>query len=295
MGNEITAITPEQIEIEQSIERKIYTLRGVQVILDADIAELYGISTGRLNEKVKRNIERFPSDFMFKLTSSEFLNLKSQIAITSWGGRRTLPYAFTELGVSMLSSVLSSKPAIDANIQIMRAFAAMRRFLAANAQVFQRLENLEYKLIATDEKVEKLCEKMEEGKLEPKQGLFFDGQIFDAYEFICGLIKSAKARIILIDNYVDDSVLTMLDKRAAGVAAIIYTQKIPKQLALDISKHDAQYPAIPVNILTKSHDRFLIIDDMVYHVGASIKDLGKKWFAVMKMEEEDANNLISRL
>ena len=171
----------------------------------------------------------------------------------------------------------------------------MRRFLVSNAQVFQRLDNLEYKLIATDEKVTLLYNKIEEGKLEPRQGIFFDGQIYDAYEFVCGLIKGAKTRIVLIDNYVDDSVLTMLDKRETGVSATVYTQKILPQFQLDINKHNAQYPAIEVKEFTKSHDRFLILDNQVYLIGASLKDFGKKWFAVSLMSETDPGMLMSRL
>ena len=209
------------LEQAHPIEHLIYTIRNTQVILDEDIARLYSVTTGHLNEKVKRNINRFDYDFMFQLTTEEFAILKSQFAISSWGGRRSLPFAFTELGVAMLSSVLTSKEAIEVNKKIMRAFSAMRRFLVSNAQVFQRLDNLEYKLIATDEKVTLLYNKIEEGKLEPRQGIFFDGQIYDAYEFICGLIKSAKMRIVLIDNYVDDTVLTMLDKRETGVSASV--------------------------------------------------------------------------
>lgn len=283
------------LDYVQPIEQLIYTIRNTQVILDEDIARLYSVTTGHLNEKVKRNIGRFDYDFMFQLTSEEFSILRSQNATASWGGRRSLPFAFTELGVAMLSSVLTSKEAIEVNKQIMRAFSAMRRFLVSNAQVFQRLENLEYKLIATDEKVALLFDKIEEGKLEPRQGIFFDGQIYDAYEFICGLIKSAKTRIVLIDNYVDNTVLTMLDKRDTGVSATIYTQKISAQLRLDITKHNAQYAAIDVREFTKSHDRFLILDNQVYLIGASIKDLGKKWFAVSLMTETDPEHLLSRL
>lgn len=283
------------LDYVQPIEQLIHTIRNTQVILDEDIARLYSVTTGHLNEKVKRNIGRFDYDFMFHLTSEEFSILRSQNATASWGGRRSLPFAFTELGVAMLSSVLTSKEAIEVNKQIMRAFSAMRRFLVSNAQIFQRLENLEYKLIATDEKVALLFDKIEEGKLEPRQGIFFDGQIYDAYEFICGLIKSAKTRIVLIDNYVDNTVLTMLDKRDTGVSATIYTQKISAQLRLDITKHNAQYAAIDVREFTKSHDRFLILDNQVYLIGASIKDLGKKWFAVSLMTETDPGLLLSRL
>ena len=288
-------IATSSLEYAQSIEHLIYTIRNTQVILDEDIARLYSVTTGHLNEKVKRNIDRFDYDFMFQLTSEEFAILKSQNAISSWGGRRTMPFAFTELGVAMLSSVLTSKEAIEVNKQIMRAFSAMRRFLVSNAQVFQRLDNLEYKLIATDEKVALLYDKIEEGKLEPRQGIFFDGQIYDAYEFVCGLIKSAKTRIVLIDNYVDDTVLTMMDKREARVSATIYTQKVSAQLQLDIAKHNSQYPVINVKAFTKSHDRFLILDTRVYLIGASLKDLGKKWFAVSLMTETDPEMLLSRL
>ena len=284
-----------RLEPTRPIEHLIYTIRNTQVILDEDIAKLYSVTTGHLNEKVKRNIDRFDYDFMFQLTYEEFAILKSQNAISSWGGRRSLPFAFTELGVAMLSSVLTSKEAVEVNKKIMRAFSSMRRFLVSNAQVFQRLDNLEYKLIATDEKVALLYDKIEEGKLEPRQGIFFDGQIYDAYEFICGLIKSAKTRIILIDNYVDDTVLTMLDKKEAGVSATIYSQKISQQFQLDIEKHNAQYPAIEVKEFTKSHDRFLIPDNQVYLIGASLKDLGKKWFAVSLMSETDPELLLSRL
>lgn len=283
------------LDYVQPIEQLIHTIRNTQVILDEDIARLYSVTTGHLNEKVKRNIGRFDYDFMFQLTSEEFSILRSQNVTASWGGRRSVPFAFTELGVAMLSSVLTSKEAIEVNKQIMRAFSAMRRFLVSNAQVFQRLENLEYKLIVTDEKVALLFDKIEEGKLEPRQGIFFDGQIYDAYEFICGLIKSAKTRIVLIDNYVDNTVLTMLDKRDTGVSATIYTQKISAQLRLDITKHNAQYAAIDVREFTKSHDRFLILDNQVYLIGASIKDLGKKWFAVSLMTETDPEHLLSRL
>ena len=277
------------------IKSCIFTIRGVQVMLDRDLATLYGVDVKRINEQVKRNAERFESDFMFKLSSDEFSILKSQNATSSWGGRRTLPFAFTELGVAMLSSILTSKKAIEVNKQIMRTFSAMRRFLVSNAQVFQRLENLEYKLIATDEKVALLYDKIEEGKLEPCQGIFFEGQIYDAYKFICNLIKSAKNRIVLIDNYVDDTVLTMMDKREANVSATIYTQKITSQFQLDIAKHNTQYLAIDVKQFAKSHDRFLIIDNQVYLVGASLKDLGKKWFAFSLMSETDPDLLISRL
>ena len=177
----------------------------------------------------------------------------------------------------------------------MDAFVAMRHFLLSNAQVFQRMDRIELKQLETDHKIEKVFEKLEEKAITPKQGIFFDGQIYDAYEFICGLIRSAKTRIVLIDNYVDDTVLTMIDKRISGVSATIYTQKVSGQFRLDIDKHNAQYPAIEVKEFKKSHDRFLILDNQVYLIGASLKDLGKKWFAVSLMSETDPDILLSRL
>lgn len=278
-----------------SIENTILTIRKVQVILDEDIAHEYGVLTKRLNEQVRRNIERFPQDFMFQLTRKEFDYLRSQNATSRWSKRRSNPYAFTELGVSMLSSVLTSKRAIEANIRIMRAFVAMRRFLVANAQVFQRLDRIEYKLLESDHKIEDIYSKLEEKKLDPQQGIFYDGQIYDAYEFICNMLTKANKRIILIDNYIDDSVLTMLDKRTKGVNATIFTQQISNQFKLDLEKHNQQYLPIDVMLFKKTHDRFLIIDDAVYLVGASLKDLGKKWFAVALLSTVNPNEMLSRL
>lgn len=291
----MTIIKSDEVVLSQPIENMIYTIRGAQVIIDADIASLYGVETRRLNERVKRNISRFPADFMFQLTYEEFQILKSQFATSSWGGRRKLPFAFTEMGVSMLSGILTSDTAIQANVQIMRAFAAMRRFLVSNAQVFQRLENLEFKQIATDQKVEKLYEKLEEGKLEPRQGVFFEGQIFDAYSFVCNLIKQATREVILFDNYVDETVLTLLDKRPARVKATIYTKQISQQLQLDMTRHNAQYAPIDIKPFNKAHDRFLIIDDKVYHIGASLKDLGKKWFAFSLMNDISSSDLVKKV
>ena len=295
MSKEIIHLPVNGIVDSQSIERMIYTIRNVQVILDEHIARLYGVETKRLNEQVKRNIDRFQADFMFQLTAEEYTILKSQNATSSWGGRRSLPFAFTELGVAMLSSVLTSDYAIQVNIQIMRAFLAMRRFLASNANVFQRLENLEYKQIATDEKVALLYDKLEEGKLEPRQGIFFDGQVFDAYLFVSNLIRQAEQSIILIDNYIDETVLTLLDKRHIGVSATIYTKFLSQQIQLDLNKHNAQYYPIEIKSFNKAHDRFLIVDDRVYHIGASLKDLGKKWFAFSLLNDIIPADLISKI
>ena len=286
------------------IEPLIRTIRGQQVLLDSDLAILYGVETKRLNQQVKRNIERFPKDFMFQLTHEEVIcsrsqiatlnegtNLRSQIATSSHGGVRYLPYAFTENGIAMLSSVLRSPIAIQVNIRIMRAFTAMRQFIASNAQIFQRLDVMEQNQLAltahqveTDHKLEEVFRRLDSGNVQPHQGIFYDGQIFDAYTFINDRIREATTRIILIDNYIDDSVLTILSKRADKVAATIYTKKPSAQLQLDIQKHNAQYPPIDIVTFDRSHDRFLCIDETVYHLGASIKDLGKKWFAFNRME-----------
>jgi hypothetical protein len=271
---------------EQQIQNRIFTIRGKQVMLDSDLAELYEVSTSRLNEQVKRNIERFPDDFMFKLTQQEWNNLKSQFATSSWGGRRKLPNVFTEQGISTLSGVLHSSTAIRVNIAIMRAFVSMRKFLMENASLFQRLNRLEMKQLETDDKVEKIITALETNTLHPKQGIFYDGQIFDAYKFVSDLIKSAKKSIVLIDNYVDDSVLTLFSKNQK-IKVIIYTKNFNKQLRLDLKKYNSQYRPIEIRQFDKSHDRFLIIDDRdVYHFGASLKDLGKKWFGFSRFDME---------
>lgn len=299
----------QQLPVENNVESLIRVIRGQQVMLDRDLAELYGVETRRLNEQVKRNIERFPEDFMFQLTSNEFDNLKSQIAISSWGGVRKLPYAFTEQGVAMLSGVLKSSTAVEANIRIMRAFVSMRHFMVNNAAIFQRLETIEFnqlesnkvqtKILAhqevQDHRIDEIFRRLDEGMYKPKQGIFFDNQIYDAYSFVSELVKSAKQRLILIDNYVDETVLTLLDKRGENVSATIYTQQVSRQFRLDVDRHNSQYPPIEISVFRRSHDRFLCIDDTVYHVGASIKDLGKKWFAFSKMEDFKPEELVARI
>lgn len=279
-----------------SAEDKIFTIRGLQVIVDRDLAELYGIETKRLNQQANRNVKRFPITFRFQLSVEEKNELVANCnRFDTLKHSSSLPYVFTEQGVAMLSAVLHTPKAVDISVKIMDAFVAMRRFLASNAQVFQRLDRIEYKFLESDHKFEDIYSKLEEKSLKPKQGIFYDGQIYDSYTFITNLIKSATKRIVLIDNYIDETVMTMLDKRNPGVEATIYTLKISSQLQLDITKHDAQYPAIPVKVFNKSHDRFLIIDEKVYHLGASLKDLGKKWFAFSLMEETVADDLLSRL
>ena len=270
------------------IQKKIYTIRGMQVMLDEDLSILYGVETRRLNEQVKRNIERFPEKFMFQLSNDEYENLMSQIAISSsgHGGRRKLPYAFTEQGVAMLSAVLRSETAVKVSIRIMEAFVAMRRFMLTNAQIFQRLDTLEMKQIETDKKVDNVLAAIAMKKIEPKQGIFFDGQIFDAYKFVSGLVRKANKSIVLIDNYIDETVLDLFSKKKKNVKVTILTGKINKALELDAEKFNAQHPSLEIKKFSKAHDRFLIIDDKdVYHFGASLKDLGKKWFAFSKMDK----------
>lgn len=285
----------------KTIQHLIYTIRGKQVMLDSDLAELYGVETKVLNQAVKRNIERFPEAFRFQLTRKEMEDLRSQIVTSSpeHGGRRYVPYIFTEQGVAMLSSVLRSKTAVQVSIQIMEAFVEMRKFLVENAEVFLRLDHVEKKQIKfeldTSQKFDHIFNALQSKDMEPSQGIFFDGQIFDAYRFVSDLIRKAQKSIILIDNYIDDSVLSLFTKRRKGVSVIIYTKKVNKQLALDLKKHNEQYEPIAIEQFKDSHDRFLFIDDhSIYHIGASLKDLGKKWFAFSKMDIE-ALNILHRI
>lgn len=291
----------DQLSDTIDIQPMIKVIRGQQVMLDSDLSALYGVETRRLNEQVKRNIERFPDDFMFQLRKEELDNLMSQNATSSWGGTRKLPYAFTEQGIAMLSTVLKSQTAVEVNIRIMRAFITMRRFIATNAQLFQRLETIEYHQLemkqhqeVTDRRIDEVFKHLD-ADIPPMQGIFYDGQVFDAYRFVSDLIRKAKQSIVLIDNYVDDTVLTLLDKRSEGVSATIYTQRISSQFQLDVDRHNSQYPLIEIKRFNKAHDRFLLIDNEVYHIGASIKDLGKKWFGFTLMRDITANELIKKI
>ena len=285
------------------IQNSIYTIQGKQVMLDKDLAVLYNTETRTLKQAVKRNANRFPDDFMFKLTDDDINTLVSQSVIPSksyFGG--AVPYAFTEQGVSMLSAVLRTDVAVEISINIIRAFAEMRKFIATNTTIFSRLSKLEQKQITsdlkqseTDNKINKILNALETNQLTPKQNIFYNGQIFDAYLLISDMIKSAKKSIVLIDNYVDETVLAMLDKRNKNCTATIYTKKITKQLKLVIDLHFLHYPMIELKKLTSAHDRFLIIDSKtVYHFGASLKDTGKKWFAFSKLEI-DANDILEKL
>lgn len=301
--SKIDIIKCDNHELAGNIEPLIKVIRGQQVMLDKDLAILYGVEAKVLNQAVKRNVERFPNDFRFQLTKEECL--RSQIVtLNEKQGKhlKYMPYAFTEQGVAMLSSVLRSQTAIEVNIQIMRAFVSMRHFMVNNASVFSRLETIEYHqlemqqhLQESDKRIDEVFRRLDEGNAKPKQGVFYNGQIYDAYTFVSDLIKSAKKRIVLIDNYVDETVLTLLDKRDNNVSAIIYTQQISRQFQLDIDRHNAQYAPIDVETFHLSHDRFLCIDDDVYHIGASIKDLGKKWFGFSKMEILTPDELVERI
>lgn len=276
------------IKIE-NIENKILVIRGQQVMLDRDLAMLYGVETGRLNEAVKRNKERFPKQFCFQLTKEES-NLKSQIAISSWGGSRSNPYAFTEQGVAMLSAVLRSKIAIQVSIDIMNAFVHMRHYLHQNADIINRVNTIENKvdtkLLEYDKNFSKIFNVIDTLPAPIKQDIFSQGQIFDAYSFFQGLIQSAKKEIILIDNYVDLTVLGQLTKKQPGVDVTVYTKPDTPISELDIKKFNKQYPTLTINHTTTMHDRFLILDNIeIYHIGASLKDLGKKCFAFTKMDD----------
>ena len=264
-------------------EERIIKIREQYVILDRDLAELYGVETKRINEQVKRNIERFPDAFRFQLTDDELRELVAvcdRFAILKHSS--SLPYAFTEEGVAMLSTVLRSKTAIQVSIHIMQSFVAMRRYLFNNAGIIQRISRIEIRQNETDRRIDEIFSKFQD-KTIPVEGIFYDGQIFDAYVFVAGLVKSAQRRVVLIDNYVDESVLLMLSKRAPGVSAEIQTGRLSSQFQLDVIKHNTQYEPVTVVQKQNIHDRFLIVDDDVYHIGASLKDLGKKLFAFSKM------------
>ncbi len=275
----------------ESLKRKICGLRGTQVMLDKDLANLYEVNPRRLREQVKRNIDRFPKDFMFQLQKEEVDFLVSQNAIPSiksLGGH--LPYAFTEQGVAMLSGVLRSDTAIQVSIHIINAFVSMRKFFAKNVDFLTRLDAIERKQVSYETKMELLFAALDSYK--PKQGVFFEGKMFDAYELVSKLIKDAKKSIVLIDNYIDETVLTLFSKREKDVNVIIYTKEITEQLILDLKKFNSQYDSIEIREFNKSHDRFIIIDNKdVYHFGASLKDLGKKWFAFSKFDKESLNLL----
>lgn len=297
--------TPVVEIVQPAIEKLIYVIRDKQVMIDSDLAMLYQVETGALNRAVKRNIKRFPDDFRFQLTVEEYENLKCQIGISSlnengYGGRRTLPYVFTEQGISMLASVLHSDIAINVSVGIMRAFVEMRRFIANNALLFERISNVELKQLEyqkqTDEKLEQIFEYISEHE-EASQKIFFDGQIYDAFSLIVSLIQKAEKEITLIDGYVDVGTLNLLAKKNEGVSVTVYTHQRTRLSNIDVANFNAQYPALEVKYTSVFHDRFLILDGKTaYHIGASLKDAGKKTFGITLINDESiTKDILQRL
>ena len=301
--NNNIALVDEEVNIvkydTENIKNLIHTIRGKQVMLDSDVAMLYHYETKKINQTVKRNIERFPKKFCFQLTEDEMENLRSQFVTSSlkkenYGGRRYLPYVFTEQGIAMLSGLLKNEIAVQVSIYIMDAFVEMRKFITRNEQVFERLTNVEYKIFEQnkmltehEKKFEKVFNELQKEKTaEFKQSIFFEGQIYDAYSLIIEIIKQAKHKILIIDNYIDDSILKILSKKNKNVEAVVLTSPNCNLNRLDINKFNKQYPVLKVARTNKFHDRFIVIDNkQLYHVGASLKDLGKKCFAISKIED----------
>ncbi len=291
---------------QAQIESRIFTIRGLQVMVDFQLSELYEVETKRLNEQVKRNKNRFPPPFMFQLSAIEWKNLQSQIATTTENEdlrsqnattkRRTLPYVFSEQGVAMLSAVLKSNTAISVSIQIMDAFVKMRHILLEKSLINHRLDQLELKQIESDQKFEQIFKALERKDSIPIQGVFFDGQVFDAYELASGIIRTAQKSIVLIDNYTDERTLTHLAKKKKDVKVLLLSGNVTRQLSLDVIKANEQYGGFELKAFTKSHDRFLIIDKKeVYHLGASLKDLGKKWFAFSRLDKNSLESLMNKI
>lgn len=282
----------------EEIKKLIYTVRGKQVMIDSDVAMLYHYETKKINQTVKRNKNRFPENFCFQLTENEFRILRSQIVTSnekikindeSRGGRRTLPYVFTEQGIAMLSGLLKNDIAVQVSINIMNAFVEMRKFIYNNKNLFERVINIENQI---DEKFDGYDRKFDEIfsrlQLEEniKQRIFFNGQIWDSYSLIVDIIKKANEKITIIDNYIDDSILKMLSKKKENVEVNILTSEKSNIQNLDIKKFNKEYPLLKVERTNKFHDRFIIIDEKeMYHIGASIKDIGKKCFGINKIED----------
>lgn len=287
----------------ENIKNLIYTIRGKQVMLDRDVAMLYNYETKNINKAMKRNIERFPQDFCFQLTLNELKEMWFHFGTTfekeniKFRSEKYLPYVYTEQGIAMLSGILKNETAVKVSISIMRAFVEMRKFIAINGQVFERLTNVEYKLLEYDKKFDEVFNELEKNKQEEfKQKVFFNGQIFDSYSLIIDFIKRAKQKILIIDNYIDDSILKMLTKKNPNVKVVILTSEKSNIQKIDIQKFNKEYPTLEVMRTTKFHDRFIIIDNKeLYHIGASLKDLGKKCFAISKIEDNEYLVKMSKL
>lgn len=300
VGKEIIQESDINID-ENAIKSLIYVVRGQQVMLDSDLAEMYQVETKVFNQAVKRNIERFPEEFCFRITREEYDTLRSQIVTSKEkGGRRYLPYVFTEQGIAMLSAVLRSDVAIQVSIRIMNTFVEMRRFMASNSLVLSRISEMEVKQLLyqrdTDEKFDKVFQYISEHE-EVSQKIFFEGQIYDAFSLLTDLVSKAEKELILIDNYVDIGTLNILAKKQEKVTVRVYTVKKTKLSAEDVSNFNKQYPALEVHYTGEFHDRFLIVDGILaYHIGASLKDAGKKCFAINRIEDSaNIKDILNRL
>lgn len=291
MENETKNLIVKDEISDEEIKNLIYTIRGKQVMLDSDVAMLYHYTTKNINKAVKRNIDRFPEDFCFQLTESEFQNLRFQFGTLNRKvnngevTRKYLPYVFTEQGISMLSGVLKNEIAVKVSVSIIRAFVEMRKFLMLNGQVFGRLTSIEHKLLEHDKKFDEVFNQLQQEE-NIKQKIFFEGQIYDAYILIIDIIKKANKKILIIDNYIDDSVLKMITKKNKNVEVIILTSDKSNIEKIDIQKFNKEYPVLKVAKTNKFHDRFIVIDNKeMYHLGASIKDLGKKCFGINRIKD----------
>ena len=277
--------------IKSEIESRIYLYKNQQIMLASDLAELYGVQTKVINQSVKRNIVRFPEIFAFKISNAELLSLRSQIVTLEENTLKNVGQhskfgnlVFTEFGVAMLATVLRSKMAHEVTIEIVKTFVTLRKLIPFAAVSSERISSIESSLINQQNQINEIHSALKQMSL-PKSGIFFNDQIFDAYVFSSELIAKAKKSVILIDNYIDETTLLQLSKRNTKVSCTIYTERITEQLKLDVEKHNAQYPSIEICILKNAHDRFLILDEKeLYHLGASLKDLGKRWFAFSKMD-----------
>ena len=300
--NDLTVTEPINADV---IRSRIITIRDVQVMLDRDLAELYGVEVGQLNRQVKRNIERFPHDFMFQLSREDCS--RCQIGTLN-GGRgsniKYLPYAFTENGIAMLSGVLRSPRAIAANIQVMRAFNAMRRALASLAPLLSRIEATERRQLKqedaqarNEERFKLILDAMQDKKFPP-QKVFFDGQIYDAFDQMKKFVRMAKTELIIIDPYFDDSVLQLIAQKRPGVSVLVVKNKRKDLLhAVDVAQFNAQYNnTLTIKVSTKFHDRFLIIDkSTLIHVGASLNHLGKKCFAFSSLDKSNIPDILAKM
>lgn len=290
----------ELIEISnEDIKNLIYTIRGKQVMLDSDVAYLFQYKTKDLNRNVKNNIDRFPDYYCFQLTDEEYECLRCKNFTLNKNGRgqhrKYLPYVFTEYGITMLAGLLKSSIAVNISIKIVDSFIQMRKFLNNNGQVFERLTNLEYKQIENEKKFNKVFNLLQSEE-NIKQKIFFEGQIWDSYSLIIDIIKKAKNKITIIDNYIDDSVLKMLTKKNKNVEVVILTSNKSNISNVDVQKFNKEYPTLKLSKTDKFHDRFIIIDnEELYHCGASIKDLGKKCFAISKVENEEVLEMLKSI